>query len=103
VQIFYGGDAPTPSSIYFAKWMESALPEARVELKHGAEGTRSLRSIVLSGASEVMITRPDKATLEVHAGGRVRRSTARLLSEETLMSEELSILGPDPVFDKVLA
>jgi glucose-6-phosphate dehydrogenase assembly protein OpcA len=103
VQIFYGGDAPTPSSIYFAKWMESALPEARVELKHGAEGTRSLRSIVLSGDSEVMITRPDKATLEVHAGGRVRRSTARLFSEETLMSEELSILGPDPVFDKVLA
>jgi hypothetical protein len=51
----------------------------------------------------VTITRPDKATLEVHAGGRVRRSTTRLLSEENLMSEELSILGPDPVFDKVLA
>jgi glucose-6-phosphate dehydrogenase assembly protein OpcA len=103
VQIFYGGDLPTPSSIYFAKWMETALPEARVELKHGAEGTRSLRSIVLSGDTEVMITRPDKATLEVHAGGRVRRSTSVLLSEETLMSEELSILGADPVFDKVLA
>ena len=103
VQIFYGGDAPTPSSIYFARWMERALPEAHVELKHGADGTRSLRSIVLSGDSEVTITRPDKATLEVHAGGRVRRSTTRLLSEETLMSEELSILGPDPVFDKVLA
>jgi glucose-6-phosphate dehydrogenase assembly protein OpcA len=103
VEIFYGGDAPTPSSIYFAKWMEVALPGARVELKHGADGTRSLRSIVLSGDAEVMITRPDKATLEVHAGGRVRRSTAQLLSEETLMSEELSILGPDPVFDKVLA
>lgn len=102
-QIFYGGDAPTPSSIYFAKWMERALPEAHVELKHGADGTRSLRSIVLSGVSEVMITRPDKATLEVHAGGRVRRSTSVLLSEETLMSEELSILGPDPVFDQVLA
>jgi hypothetical protein len=26
-----------------------------------------------------------------------------LVSEETLMSEELSILGPDPVFDRVLA
>jgi glucose-6-phosphate dehydrogenase assembly protein OpcA len=102
VQIFYGGDAPSPSSIYFAAWMESALPEAKVELKRGAEGTRSLRSIVLSGDSEVTITRPDKATLEVHAGNRVRRSKMVVFSEEVLMSEELSILGPDPVFDKVL-
>jgi glucose-6-phosphate dehydrogenase assembly protein OpcA len=103
VQIFYGGDAPTASSIYFASWMKNALPDALVELKHGADGTRSLRSIVLAGDTEVTITRPDKATLEVHAGGRVRRSKMVLFSEETLMSEELSILGPDPVFDKVLA
>ena len=103
VQIIYGGDTPTPSSIYFAKWMEGALPDAKVELKHGADGTRSLRSIVLSGDTEVTITRPDKATLEVHAGGRVRRSKMVLFSEEILMSEELSILGPDPVFDKVMA
>ncbi len=102
VQIIYGGDMPSPSSIYFAAWMERALPDAHVELKHGADGTRSLRSIVLSGDSEATITRPDKATLEVHAGGRVRRSKMVLFSEETLMSEELSILGPDPVFDKVL-
>ena len=33
----------------------------------------------------------------------MRRSSMILFSEEILMSEELSILGPDPVFDKVLA
>lgn len=101
-QVFYGGDAPSASSIYFAKWMAGALPEARVELKRGGEGTRSLRSIVLSGDTEVTITRPDKATLEVHAANRVRRSKMVVFSEEILMSEELSILGPDPVFAKVL-
>ena len=101
-QIFYGGDMPSPSSLYFAAWMERVLPDAHVELKLGGEGTRSLRSIVLSGEAEVTITRPDKATLEVHAGGRVRRSKMVVFSEEVLMSEELSILGPDPVFDKVL-
>jgi hypothetical protein len=41
--------------------------------------------------------------MEVHCGGRMRRSRMLLLSEEILMSEELSILGSDPVFDKVLA
>jgi glucose-6-phosphate dehydrogenase assembly protein OpcA len=102
-RIFYGGDAPTVSGIYFHAWMERALPRARVTLEHRGEGTRSLRSIVLSGDCEVTLTRPDKATMEVHCGGRMRRSRMLLLSEEILMSEELSILGSDPVFDKVLA
>lgn len=102
-RIFYGGDAPTVSGIYFHTWMERALPAARVTLEHRGEGTRSLRSIVLSGDCEVTLTRPDKSTMEVHCGGRMRRSRMLLLSEEILMSEELSILGPDPVFDKVLA
>ena len=65
---------PSPSSIYFGRWMERALPDARVELKRGPDGPRGLRSIVLSGDADVSITRPDPNTLEVHAGGRVRRS-----------------------------
>jgi len=102
VKIVYGGDAPSPSSLYFAAWMERALPEAQVTLNSGDEGSRGLRSITLSGDTEVAITRPDPTLLEVHCGGRVRRSAMLRLSEEVLMGEELSILGPDPVFDKVL-
>jgi glucose-6-phosphate dehydrogenase assembly protein OpcA len=101
VQVLYGGDIPSPSSIYFARWLERVLPGATVTLKPG-EGGRGLRSIVLSGDTEINITRPDTTTLVVNVGGRVRKSTMLLLSEEILMSEELSILGPDPVFDKVL-
>jgi glucose-6-phosphate dehydrogenase assembly protein OpcA len=103
VQIFYGGDAPTVSALYLQIWMQRALPETRVTLEQRGEGTRSVRSIVLSGGCEVTLTRPDKATMEVHCGGQMRRSSMVLVSEETLMSEELSILGPDPVFDRVLA
>jgi glucose-6-phosphate dehydrogenase assembly protein OpcA len=102
VQITFGGEVPSPSSLYFTAWMEHALPEAKVNLNPG-EGGRGLRSIVLSGDCNVTITRPDTTTLEVHCGDRLRKSTMLLLSEEVLMGEELSILGPDPVFDKVLA
>jgi glucose-6-phosphate dehydrogenase assembly protein OpcA len=102
-QIFYSGDVPSPSSIYFAAWMERVLPDAKIELKRGPDGPRGLRSILLSGDAEVNITRPDATMLEVHVGGRIRRSQMLQLSEEILMSEELSILGADPVFDKVLA
>jgi glucose-6-phosphate dehydrogenase assembly protein OpcA len=100
--VSYGGDVPSPSSIYFAAWLERTLPEARISLK-SVDGARGLRSIVFEGGCDLRITRPDRVTLEVHCGGRVRRSTMQLLSEEILMSEELSILGPDPVFEKVLA
>jgi glucose-6-phosphate dehydrogenase assembly protein OpcA len=103
VRIFYGGDAPTVSALYFQTWIERALPEAHVTLEQRGEGTRSIRSIVLEGDCEVTLTRPDKATVEVHCRDCVRRSSLLPISEETLMSEELSILGPDPVFDKVLA
>jgi glucose-6-phosphate dehydrogenase assembly protein OpcA len=103
VRVFYAGETPTVSAIYLATWIERALPDARVALERKGEGPRSLRSIVLSGDREVTLTRPDKATMEVNCGERVRRSTMVLHSEETLMNEELSILGPDPVFDKVLA
>jgi glucose-6-phosphate dehydrogenase assembly protein OpcA len=102
VQVFYGGDVPSPSAIYFADWMERVLPDAKLNLNHG-EGPRGLRSIVLSGDTELTISRPDRTTLEVRCGGRLRKSTMVLVSEETLMGEELSILGPDPVFDTVLA
>jgi len=103
VRIFYGGDAPTVSALYLSDWMRRALPDAEVTLEQRGEGTRSIRSIVLVGDCEAILTRPDKATMEVHCGGRTRRSSMVLVSEETLMSEELSILGPDPVFDRILA
>ena len=103
VRIFYGGDAPTVSALYFTAWIQHALPEARVTLEQRGEGTRSIRSIILEGDCDVLLTRPDKSTFEVHCGGRMRRSSLVLVSEETLMNEELSILGADPVFDKVLA
>jgi glucose-6-phosphate dehydrogenase assembly protein OpcA len=101
VQVSYGGDVASPSSIYFAGWMARVLPDAKVSLTRG-DGQRGLRSIILSGATQLTITRPDKTTLEVRCSGRLRKSTMLLVSEETLMNEELSILGPDPVFDKVL-
>jgi glucose-6-phosphate dehydrogenase assembly protein OpcA len=107
VEVRYGGDMPTASAIYFANWMRRSLDGVPVTLRHSGDGPAGLRSILLSGAlagnNDVLLTRPDRTTMEVHCSQRVRRSTMLLLSEETLMSEELSILGPDAAFDKVVA
>jgi hypothetical protein len=102
-KVFYGLGTFPRQLHYFAVRDGAHSPRSAVELKRG-EGPRGLRTIILSGdICEITITRPDRTTLEVHCGGRIRRSTMALLSEEVLMSEELSILGPDPIFDKVLA
>ena len=44
----------------------------------------------------------DSATLAVRAGETTYSSPLPPVSEETLMQEELSILGRDPVFERVL-
>ncbi len=102
VEVIYAGDMPSPSAIYFSQWMERALPGVPVGLKRGPDGPRSIRAVVLSGEREVVLKRPDSGTMEMYCGGKMRKSTILRLSEEELMSEELSILGLDPVFDKVL-
>ena len=90
-------------ALFLKRGCSMRCPRLASRWNSAAKGTRSIRSIVLEGDCEVTLTRPDKATMEVHCRDRVRRSSLVLVSEETLMSEELSILGPDPVFDKVLA
>ena len=69
-KVFYGGDVPSPSSVYFAAWMERVLPEARVTLSRADEGPRGLRSIVLSG-DQCEVT--DYAPRQNHAGSPLRR------------------------------
>ncbi|HVO99048.1 MAG TPA: glucose-6-phosphate dehydrogenase assembly protein OpcA [Bryobacteraceae bacterium] len=102
VEVIYAGDVPSPSAIYFSTWMERALRGVPVALKRGSEGPRSIRAVILKGDHEVVLKRPDSGTMEMYCGGKMRKSTILRSSEEALMSEELSILGLDPVFDKVL-
>lgn len=102
VEVIYAGDMPSPSGIYFGAWMERSLPGVPVKLTKGTEGRRSIRSVILSGEHEVVLKRPNAAIMEMYCGGRMRKSAIVRMPEEGQMSEELSILGPDPVFDRVL-
>jgi glucose-6-phosphate dehydrogenase assembly protein OpcA len=101
-QVTFGGPSVSTCARYFAAWIRSALPATRVTLAPG-DGAPGLRSVTLSTASDSLtIALGSNHCLEVSGAGRHYRSLLPSVSEEALMQEELGILGPDPVYDRVL-
>ncbi len=101
-QVTFGGPSVTTDARYFAGWIRTALPGSRVTIESG-EGTPGLRSVTLSTASDSLtISLGGDHCVEVSGCGRHYRSLLPSASEEELMQEELGILGPDPVYERVL-
>lgn len=104
-QVTFGGPSVTTGARYFAGWIRTALPGARVTLASQAseEGPPGLRAVTLASASDSLtIALGSDHCVEVSGCGRHYRSLLPSASEEELMQEELGILGPDPVYERVL-
>lgn len=102
-QVTFGGPSVTTCARYFEAWIRTALPAAQVTMQSRASGDPGLYSVVLSTATDnLTITRGSDHCLEVSGFGRHYRSLLPSASEEWLMQEELGILGPDPVYERVL-
>jgi glucose-6-phosphate dehydrogenase assembly protein OpcA len=103
-RVVYGGSAPSTCALYFANWIARALPNARLSLAAAGPDAREpgLQSVTLASAScELSLTKTASA-IEVNGCGRHYRSQLPPVEEEALMREELNILGPDLVYDRVL-
>lgn len=85
---------------YLTAWFRHALPLAAVEFKpSGNSGPPAITGIALSGPElNVSITLDDASSALLDINGLTRRAAFPVLTEHALMREELSILGPDPVF-----
>jgi glucose-6-phosphate dehydrogenase assembly protein OpcA len=102
VRLTHGGAAPGSSVLYFAQWIGRALPRVQATLQ-AAGGEPGLRAVAFSaGGADFSIRLLDSSSVEVRAGGHSARSLLPPVSGDALMREELSILGADPVFDRVL-
>ena len=102
VRIEYGGGRPGTRTLYFARWIERALPGANVTLIPVAGGP-GMHSVVFAGCgAETSVRLGEGSSLEVRTAERSYSAVLPPDSEESLMHEELSILGEDPVFDRVL-
>ena len=102
VRIEYGGGRPGTRTLYFARWIERALPGANVALIPIDDGP-GVHSVVFAGCgAETSIRLGEGSSLEVRTAERSYSAVLPPDSEECLMHEELSILARDPVFDRVL-
>jgi glucose-6-phosphate dehydrogenase assembly protein OpcA len=105
-RVHYCGDRPATSCLYFARWIERALPGLNVLLEPAREGHPEAVGMCAvtftQPGGEISIHVKEPGSLEVQMGQTSFASPLPGISEEALMREELSILGPDPVFDNVL-
>lgn len=102
VRVEYGGPRPGTRSLYFARWVERALPGMKVTLTP-VGGEAGMHAVVFTGGKEEMSIRlGDGRVLEVRSGEHRYSAILPADSDECLMHEEMSILGRDPVFDRVL-
>jgi len=102
VRLEYGGGRPGTRTLYFARWIERALPGVNVALIPVAGGP-GVHSVVFAGCGpETSVRLGEGSSLEVRTAERSYSAVLPSDSEECLMREELSILGRDPVFDRVL-
>jgi glucose-6-phosphate dehydrogenase assembly protein OpcA len=102
VRLEYGGGRPGTRTLYFARWIERALPGANVTLIP-VDGGPGVHSVVFAGCgAETSVRLGEGSSLEVRTAERSYSAVLPPDSEECLMREELSILGKDPVFDGVL-
>jgi glucose-6-phosphate dehydrogenase assembly protein OpcA len=102
VRIEYGGGRPGTRTLYFARWIERALPSVNVALLP-VDGGPGVHSVVFAGCgAETSVRLGEGSSLEVRTADGSYSAVLPPDSEECLMREELSILGKDPVFDRVL-
>ncbi len=100
VKIEYGGTLSS-TVLYFGRWIERALPSARVAMEAGASEA-GLRAVRLSGEGLDMVVTASGGTLEVCSGRQTALSMMPAPDEDSLMNEELSILERDRAFERVL-
>jgi glucose-6-phosphate dehydrogenase assembly protein OpcA len=102
VRIEHGGEQPSTCARYFAAWIGTALPRARLSLQT-QPGRGGVRSLTLSGSTgTITLTHIGPSVVEVNGLGRSYRCTLPPTDEASLMSEELKILGTDLVYERVL-
>lgn len=101
-RIGYAG-APSTRVLYFERWLERSVPGVRIELEPVAADSPGIRSVTLAGrTSEVTISIDEAGLIEVSTGSRISRQILPPADLESIMHAELSIIGPDAIFESVL-
>lgn len=97
VTIVHGGSGM--GARYLATWLQNALPRARVHFQGGKGESSGIARVELAGAGfSASVALEDGSTAVLKVDGLTQRTAMRATTEEALLSDELGIIGVDPVF-----
>jgi glucose-6-phosphate dehydrogenase assembly protein OpcA len=99
VDVTYIGDNLTASVLYMGGWLASTL-KAKVSFAKAKSGFGTgLQKVTLhSNSDTIELERTSNDCMTLRAGGRERKYSFTALNLYTLMNEELTVLGPDRIF-----
>ncbi len=105
ITVSHSSPEPGPASLYLGAWVRLCLG-GTAEIRYrqaGRKVTWQIQELRLEGPGiEVRIQRTAQGVVEVRTNSLSTCIIFRQLREADLLREELAILGPDPVFQKVL-
>jgi glucose-6-phosphate dehydrogenase assembly protein OpcA len=96
LKITYAGERPSGSEFYMAAWLE------RKELIWERGPGHSLVLETAAGEEHTALRVMDETSAEVTVKGKVTNTVFQPESDYTLLREELSIPGRDPIFEAIL-
>jgi glucose-6-phosphate dehydrogenase assembly protein OpcA len=106
VRIEYQGPFVPMSAYYLAAWLRHCVgrPLEFTYVKAGECGRARVFSVVLQGLGDDMsITVSEQRDVELQTAQRLAHSVFPRLTEYELLREELGVLGPDPIYEAVVA
>ncbi|MBI2689546.1 MAG: glucose-6-phosphate dehydrogenase assembly protein OpcA [Acidobacteria bacterium] len=94
-----GRFGPTGTDVqYLAAWLAQRLPGAQIS----ATGSGVQRIRLAAGGQRLEVNDAGEALVATSLDGMVTRVPDPVRSDSNLLGEELSILGPDPIYDATL-
>lgn len=109
VTIEFGGATPPPAALYLRMWLDASIRRAggsvayRMVPAPGAQQGSIIRVSLEDGGNWICIRKLDSGTAEVTVNSVTNCTVFRDSSDYILLREELSISGPDAVFESALA
>lgn len=99
IEVVHGGEQPSASALYAAGWL-SAPYRAKVTFTKASGKDSGIQRLSLKSDSEqIDFERSGECMTLRSTNGRERKYSHKEATVNSLMTEELSIVGPDPVFD----
>jgi glucose-6-phosphate dehydrogenase assembly protein OpcA len=100
VTILHCGADPAPGAKYMQAWLRSEMTSAAVDLrKDGSAGHGQIKAIQIAPDLDMRVS---SNCAEYDTGGLHQRANLTSCADDELLSEELSIMGRDPAFERAL-